>query len=669
MEQARDGGERDTCSFNCGVMCDGTCRHAGTTLHSNKATRPGSRCDCCISPEGAGDCLGSHMPEACYKHGSDSKQHPTTMSTLHKTTSGCAIGMPHIMSRRGFTAPWLDVALALLVLSLCILSVTGAAGEPGSGGASGSAQRHTATAGAVIVGAAAVSAAAFASAGATNPTSTNPDEAGLNHEAPHPVDDPQVLHRLNQTVGNAFHSGAAPSGRPRRKRGRQGDGGGRPLKKPESLAHISDQEWRSKSKAEQKRLKDLNPSRRTRQNAAALPTDRLQQVLPFAVQPQLPAGRTKNEPSSAQDTNSAPPAAGVDVSASTAPSKAHNRVPKTSRGIPEAGAEYSNMRPSQHQIEYVQKLAAKHGGTAPHGQWWHIPWTSRCFLRPGSSVSDLYLKETIMWDPPSIRPHLIGSEVMPCPTCGASDAVEIRQKWYGCGARRLHDLDKTIYLWGRLYCCGTCAARHRAEAARAKQQPGYKPKKVQHFFLSYNRKSMEIMGRKYPFILQACPFILTHRSGKPTLWPSTSRLMVYSVCIAMIRARYIAGITRRLMGVIQHQQGTGMSFSALASLLGEMHRNAYAQMDALYCEYLLANKCNDRQPPHDHPQFSAFDDPEGYNGSSPSARYLQDVAAASHAQRRSSLIRRMMMITGDVLKGDHTFKVVKKIVADKGALR
>ena len=76
-------------------------------------------------------------------------------------------------------------------------------------------------------------------------------------------------------------------------------------------------------------------------------------------------------------------------------------------------------------------------------------------------------------------------------------------------------------------------------------------------------------------------------------------------------------------------------------------------------------RCNPRVDP---PRFSAFDDPDGFNGSAPSAQYLRDVYAAYQAHRRPSLIKRLMMIEGKVLKGDHTFKIVKKMVADRGTV-
>ena len=68
----------------------------------------------------------------------------------------------------------------------------------------------------------------------------------------------------------------------------------------------------------------------------------------------------------------------------------------------------------------------------------------------------------------------------------------------------------------------------------------------------------------------------------------------------------------------------------------------------------------------DPPRFSEFDDPDGYASKTPSANYFRDVYASYQATRRPSLIRRLMMVKGNVLKGDHHFKAPKKMVADRG---
>ena len=130
------------------------------------------------------------------------------------------------------------------------------------------------------------------------------------------------------------------------------------------------------------------------------------------------------------------------------------------------------------------------------------------------------------------------------------------------------------------------------------------------------------------------------------------------------------GVSLRLMDVLYTTMGTGTSFEQIHTMCHKMTELRYARQYDAYLSYELANKGETsvfqprgREFP---PQpFSSFDDPAGYSGRVPSASYLLAVALAYHRFRRPTLIRRLMMVTGTILKGDMSFKLAKKIRCDR----
>ena len=105
----------------------------------------------------------------------------------------------------------------------------------------------------------------------------------------------------------------------------------------------------------------------------------------------------------------------------------------------------------------------------------------------------------------------------------------------------------------------------------------------------------------------------------------------------------------------------------------EQHRIKYTEARLNYVQHALAvrNKSvaslstvlagGSNEAP---PRFGDFDDINGYAGKSPEAPYLIALALVVHNRLDKFLRTRNMMILGDYLRGDNSFKLAKKIMVD-----
>ena len=128
-------------------------------------------------------------------------------------------------------------------------------------------------------------------------------------------------------------------------------------------------------------------------------------------------------------------------------------------------------------------------------------------------------------------------------------------------------------------------------------------------------------------------------------------------------------VSIQLMDILQATIGTGSSFQQLATTLGQMYRVRFSRLYDTYLSYELASRGRtsvelslqnrrQRQWPPQH--FSSFGG-AGFSGRAPTAAYILAIALAYHRHRRPVLLRRLMQVTGRILKGDMSFKLAKKI--------
>ena len=281
---------------------------------------------------------------------------------------------------------------------------------------------------------------------------------------------------------------------------------------------IALQEIHKKPRKRQKAVLAVNPS-----NA----TGHQQQILSTVDVPVgLPRGRPSH--SESQQASAADPDASSPSNSNGAPSASRSAhgppgdtarpllrpvLPPRRRKLLRVADDDSVMRIPQHQERWIKELGEKHTTFAPNGKWQHDPRKTHNMCSMGTALEYFYLKSVVMWDPPSCFPHVMDSLVMPCVTCGSTSHV-VRKGWYRSGPRQIQCIDQTILLWGRLYHCEKCHAESILEQEAAKRE-GRIPTKIQHYFLSYDERSISRLPDKCKQLVQdQFPFVLTHRAGE-----------------------------------------------------------------------------------------------------------------------------------------------------------
>jgi hypothetical protein len=146
-----------------------------------------------------------------------------------------------------------------------------------------------------------------------------------------------------------------------------------------------------------------------------------------------------------------------------------------------------------------------------------------------------------------------------------------------------------------------------------------------------------------PLYLQAeFPAVLTHRSA----------------------------ISKTLADWMRALAQNSVSLKRLVKLLTEMHMLRYSRMELQYLnaikyrQDIQASIASYSQ--QSFKTFSAFGDMGQYAGFIPSMTYLRTLYTAIIDELRPSIDKQMMLIGGKFLKGDHSFKIIKKIAKIQG---
>jgi hypothetical protein len=106
------------------------------------------------------------------------------------------------------------------------------------------------------------------------------------------------------------------------------------------------------------------------------------------------------------------------------------------------------------------------------------------------------------------------------------------------------------------------------------------------------------------------------------------------------------------MAVMQTLFASRFGPDPFASLLCEMRHLTHANLELIYL-----GACASRPQKSTPPSFSAFEDKKRYAGTHPSTTYCKAVFVDYSSAHRVYLDRVMASLPGEVLKGDHTFKV------------
>ena len=130
---------------------------------------------------------------------------------------------------------------------------------------------------------------------------------------------------------------------------------------------------------------------------------------------------------------------------------------------------------------------------------------------------------------------------------------------------------------------------------------------------------------------------------------------------------YRGGISRTLAKLMRPCVQSAMGVERLTRMLREMHTLRHSELEFKYLSAALYRQNNPTlrssfaRQDQQLPQFSEFDDPDGYAGYVPSTGYLRKLYTAIIDQLRAFMDREMSYLGGEILKGDHTFRFLKKI--------
>jgi hypothetical protein len=109
----------------------------------------------------------------------------------------------------------------------------------------------------------------------------------------------------------------------------------------------------------------------------------------------------------------------------------------------------------------------------------------------------------------------------------------------------------------------------------------------------------------------------------------------------------------------------------LAKLLRELHMLRHDRIELQYLYALHQQKLQPSVLSHisqAQPEpFSAFDDGSKYAGFVPTSTYLRGVYTSMINRLRPLMDKQMMLLDGKILKGDHSFKLVKHVAKVDGA--
>ncbi|XXQ31558.1 3'-5' exonuclease [Plasmodiophora brassicae] len=255
-----------------------------------------------------------------------------------------------------------------------------------------------------------------------------------------------------------------------------------------------------------------------------------------------------------------------------------------------------------------------------HGQCWVHPPVP-CVRENIKDISlDLfYLVPVFIWDVETMFCDL----QLKWPRCGHERFNKqirgrpnvVRKGW--TMGRRVVGRDRSYYVVTRRYRCGNCQARGLTPSTFSGHDP-------------------ELLVSLPSFVRTVFPAFITHRSGiDKSVLDEMRSLVDHGVSIA--------GFARHLMEThtLRYTRTQIQYFGALQHCL---HRFGYAFT---------------KQQAISPQQFSAFDDPNGYDGFVPSASFLEAMYLKYLSEHRPLMDRLQQTVDGRVLKLDHSFKVPK----------
>jgi hypothetical protein len=113
-----------------------------------------------------------------------------------------------------------------------------------------------------------------------------------------------------------------------------------------------------------------------------------------------------------------------------------------------------------------------------------------------------------------------------------------------------------------------------------------------------------------------------------------------------------------LRPLVQH----GVGPSKISSIVRELYMLKYDYLQFQHYDFALYRQKNPAVNGINYDQeFSKFDDPLKFAGHIPSPGYISYVYSSLISHYRPMMDMQIMMLSGTILKGDHSFKIIKLI--------
>jgi hypothetical protein len=212
-----------------------------------------------------------------------------------------------------------------------------------------------------------------------------------------------------------------------------------------------------------------------------------------------------------------------------------------------------------------------------------------------------------------------------CPSCHSSEATCLHGEW---AFRKVIDSDHFYIICGYRYICKTCKRSYDDLKKKLKNsQIGKSNPDISYTFSNF-----------HPYVLQMLPEFV--KSKFPAFLTSRS------------------GIDKKLLRILVSSINSGMSFNCFAQMIQENHKSRYDECILQYFDLIRYFRgLNSIKNIKNVYRFSDFDDNNGYNGMNFSANYFEDIFKANVSSRVDYIQKRIEIVSGEILSGDHSFKL------------
>ena len=258
---------------------------------------------------------------------------------------------------------------------------------------------------------------------------------------------------------------------------------------------------------------------------------------------------------------------------------------------------------------------------------WRYPPDPVMRYKPGHlpSLDDFYLHKIFIWFPLYFFTHLLGPDDFPCKDSKCTGHA-VRRSENVHGIRLVTEPSGQYYIVSSSLKCSDKSCKHNKS-----------------YWAAFNKEYLTLLP---PLIKSIFPAHLTHKKA---------------ICNS---------------AVDQLLTGT-RSPSSLASDFEMAANSRYERLHLQYLELVKLARVQHAKMvklgsidalPSVIPQFSSYDDHQGYCGATMSMRYVCELLKAVFVEHKPYLVALVKGVFGTVLRGDHTRKVAKKVQIKGGAV-